>query len=555
MNRLLKLDFNERSDNDCRLSRDYAFNEPLWQYPDRSPLEQQIANNNGLDVSQVLCTNGGDEAIMILMRVIQESARLVLPLPAFSQYLWGVESWQLEAELIAPVNGLSIDIVRILKSIERQPPSITIITRPNNPTGELISLCSLTDILDAAKKNNSWVFLDEAYIEFSECLNTDYSQSTNSNNLLAKYDNLIILRTLSKAYGLAAIRLGYLLGSKKLIEQFRQRCMPFNISQPTIEIASRALSGNNRQEVNDYVIQIRKNREEITSWLETNKISVIPSQANFLLLSLPEQQAQAIQSFLKKNQILVRCFSDSSLKNCLRITIPFDIDRLMSLLQQSLTPKLICLDMDGVLIDTTNSYDLTIRETVKQLSGSTIEIREIEQLKASGGYNNDWVVTQKLLEDRGITIPFDMIVERFQDLYSGNNNDGFVANEIPLINPSLISRINAIKQSIFAVVTGRPTEEALNGCQLVQLSTTNIISLDDVDKPKPSPEGIIKLQQRFSSSSWMCGDNPDDMAAAKQSNCVAIGIGNKNAASLYRAGADIVLNSINDLEEWLCPLK
>ena len=558
MAKKLRLNFNERSDFISPIEKRYPFEQSLWQYPIRQPLEKLIADRFQLDPAQILCTNGGDEAIMILMRIIKESSQLILPLPAFSQYIWGIESWKLNTQLIQSNDDLTIDIDGTLSAINSiadtdvmAPSSVTIITRPNNPTGEMIAIETLTQIIEAAKNNGGWVFLDEAYIEFSDDAD-DHVEVTRS--LLAQFDNLVILRTLSKAYGLAGIRLGYLLGAESLISEFEKRCAPFNIAQPTLEIAAAALADDNQADVNDFCQKITSNRNQLFDWFIANKIPVLPSQANFLVLQLPNQQAAAIESFLAKNGILIRSFTSDDLSNCLRITIPYKIGQLQELLKQALKPDLICLDMDGVLIDTSGSYDATIIATVKQISGQIIEQSDIDNLKNSGGYNNDWVVSQKLLEECGFDLKLNEVIDVFQQLYLGESNDGFVSNETPLINSALI---NSIKQSssTFAIVTGRPLNEANAGKELINLSELDLISLDCVEQAKPSPEGIKRLQQKYSTMSWMCGDNPDDMQAAVASNSLAIGIRSTNKEPLYEAGADIVLNNINELEDWLCPLN
>jgi len=553
MDKILKLDFNERSDKLNPLVNEFNFADSLWQYPDRQPLEKKIAQMNDLSLNQVLCTNGGDEAIMILMRIINEGIKLILPLPAFSQYTWGIKSWQLTADVIQANDDLSINIEKTRQAIIENDRSVTVLTRPNNPTGESIAYDDLIGIIKLAKENNGWIFLDEAYIEFSD--ETSLAETLAAKKGLSQFDNLVVLRTFSKAYGLAGIRLGYLLGSELLIEQFRVRCMPFNLSASSIEIAKEALIKTNQLEMKSYCKQIKKNRKILFDWFISIDINVFSSQANFLLIKLPINQAKAIKSFLAKNNILIRSFDESELNNCLRITVPFNTEPLLNLLKQSLQPQLICMDMDGVLIDTSGSYDQCVLATVKQLSGKEIAIESVEALRRQGGFNNDWVLSKRLLDDLGFSFDLEQVTEIFQLLYLGKNNDGLVGNEKSIISSNLVSKIKQSNNTQFAVVTGRPRKEAISGQALVDLSKLELVSLDDVKQGKPSPEGIQKLQLKYSNSSWMCGDNPDDMQAAVSSNSLAIGIGESKVESLYQAGADIVLKDINELEKWLCPIK
>ncbi len=547
MKSILKLDFNERSDKLSDIVEQSSF-DGLWRYPQRESLEQKIASIEGLNANQVLCCNGGDEAIMILMRLIKETASIILPLPAFSQYTWGVESWNLDAQLVPAKVDLTIDIEAMLKAIKAKPKSIVVITRPNNPTGEKVERQKLFDLIEVAAANQSLVFLDEAYIEFSEDI-------IPAKQLLDQFDNLVILRTLSKAYGLAGIRLGYLLDSEKNLAEFKRRCMPFNVPQPSLQIAEQALEKANRDEVATYCQQIASNRRNLLDRLKAAGIETVTSEANFILFRVDSLQARAIKSFLAKNDILIRTFERGDLEGCVRVTIPYRLDKLMTLLQQALTPSLICFDMDGVLIDTSASYDQAVKATVEAISKKNITDEVIFSLRNSGGFNNDWVLSQALLKQLGHNESLEKVTEVFQTFYLGENFDGLMQNEKCLVNSQLVDYVNRATRCQFAVVTGRPRLEAEAGLKLIGFNNTPLISLDDVEQPKPSPEGVKKLQCQFSENSWMCGDNPDDMQAANGSNSLAIGIGKKNAEALYQAGADVVLENINQLESWLKPVR
>jgi len=558
----LKLDFNERSDFNNPILKDFKLDDSLWRYPDRQPLERRLAEINQLEPAQVVVTNGGDEAIMILMRQLAEAqrvnsplsgAKLILPLPAFSQYTFGIESWQLDAISIAPKEDLSINLDSLKKQILANPGSITLLTRPNNPSGELIHYAEVIELLEIIQQVDGYLWLDEAYIEFVDSSLTQNEKDIAS--LISQYNHLIILRTLSKAYGLAGIRLGYLLAQSSLINQFKKRCMPFNISAPSIQIALQVLQPAGLQERQSYCKKIAQNRQQLCQWLSQNKIDFLPTQANFVMLQLAQSQAQAVHTFLAKNKIFIRPFKQDYLQNCLRITIPYHLDKLMPLLAQALTPELICMDMDGVLIDTSQSYDAAIKQCVNHFSHQAVTQADIDQLRSLGGYNNDWVLTQQLLRQLGVEKDLAEVTDAFQALYLGDNNNGLILDEKSMITSSFVDKINQDEQRDFAIVTGRPRLEAKIGQGLVNLAQLSLMSLDDVKQGKPDPEGITQLQKRYSSSSWMCGDNPDDMQAAVASASMAIGIGIDKQQALYAAGADIVLPSINQIEEWLWPSK
>ena len=556
---MLKLDFNERSDYPGEWLKTIKLDtDSLWLYPKREVLESKLADYFSLSAENVFCSNGGDESIYILMRLIKEgcamaadvmaSGKLILPLPAFSQYTWGVKSWNIETVEIAPQENLSIDIDALKSAINSNPRSAVALTSPNNPTGESIATETLQQLLQLAADNQSWVFLDEAYIEFST--------QASAVNLLQRYNNLIILRTFSKAYGLAGIRLGYLLGNEQLLNSFRERAMPFNVPTPTLTIAEQALQPQAQQDMQRYTQAIKNNREQLCDWFRSVGITPIPAQGNFIFLKLTVELASLLTVYLKRNDILVRVFTESYLKGCVRITIPYNLQPLMDALAAIFDPELICFDMDGVLIDTSSSYDNAIKATVKEFIGVEITDAEINTLRSQGGFNNDWVLSQQLVRLNGKEIDLNTITQCFQSFYLGQNNDGYINNESIMVEQPLMNRLQSRQQSI-AIVTGRPGNEARLGTDNLGSAfdywrTATIVSDNDVQNSKPDPEGILGLKSKLNcKTSWMIGDTPDDMQAAIRSGSIAIGIGLENKQSLLQAGADLVIDTVNQLTDLL----
>ncbi|NVJ61365.1 MAG: aminotransferase class I/II-fold pyridoxal phosphate-dependent enzyme [Gammaproteobacteria bacterium] len=574
---MLKLDFNERSDYASEwLSKLELDATELWHYPDRTELESIIATHYSnsekaiLTEQNVFVSNGGDEAIFLLMRIIKESAKLILPLPAFSQYTWGLSSWSLDNIQIPANSDLSLDINSLKQVISKNKDSVVVITSPNNPTGEGIASSELIECLRLAKNNNSWVFLDEAYIEFSE--------QKSAINLLDQFDNLVILRTLSKAYGLAGIRLGYLIGGEALLNEFKQRAIPFNVPAPSLAIAKAAFSDDAQKDMQNYTTKIKQNRNQLSQWLIDNEIQPINSEANFIFFKLDSLRAEMVKNALLKLDISIRVFTESYLSGCLRITVPFQLELLLTALSNILTPKLLCFDMDGVLIDTSSSYDNAIKATVKEFTGQQVTDTAINDLRSQGGYNNDWVLTQALIaqiekesqslhSDSEVLVSpsIEKVTDCFQQFYLGDESQpGFIRNEQVLLSPitnQQLQRFCIQNKTSLAIVTGRPRDEAMMGQKAISQQhaewlAAKVVSDNDVEKSKPAPEGILKLKTFFdTSASWMFGDTPDDMQAAVNSGSVAIGIGNENRNSLIEAGADVVINDINDLQRLISTSK
>ena len=530
----LKLDFNERSDSTPDWLKQCSLDlKTLWKYPNKQNVETLIAKKFDTSADNVFLANGGDESIELLFKLCKLSNQSVLlPLPAFSQYTHQLEIWNIENTLIESLPDLSIEVEAIINNLK--PNQWLILTRPNNPTGECINDEVLTKLIETAKSIGAFVFLDEAYIEF-------YQNNTEINYALI-FDNVVTLRTFSKAYGLAGARLGYLLGSIDLIKQFKKIGMPFNINQLSLQLAQLALE--NTTEVNNYCTKITANRNEIFTYLRSVNVEVYDGKGNFLLFKVNPKLKILLKLFMSKNGIKIKT-SLNNLPNWIRITIPENIKQLTEVLKSVFQPGILGFDMDGVLIDTSKSYDACIIKTVEKFTGIVVDTFQIINLREKGGYNNDWKLTQALIKASGSDIEYSDIVKQFQDYYQDLKQ-----LETNLLNKKSINTFFN-KNYTTAIITGRPKPEAVDGLKQLNINPDFIISADDVSQQKPSPQGINRLQSTVNKNRmWYCGDTVDDMQAGVASGCVCIGIGD-NADNLYLAGADIVLNNINELGELL----
>ncbi|MBL4661250.1 MAG: aminotransferase class I/II-fold pyridoxal phosphate-dependent enzyme [Alcanivoracaceae bacterium] len=537
---MLKLDFNERADSIPQWLNKFSVDvSQLWKYPNRQEVEGLIAKKYNTTAAHVFLSNGGDESIELLFKMCKLNKQSVLlPTPAFSQYTHNLKVWNIDNITIDGLKNLSIDVATIKQNLQAN--QWLILTRPNNPTGECISDDALIDLIKTAKVQGTNVFLDEAYVEF-------FLENSPIEYALI-FDNVISLRTFSKAYGLAGARLGYLLGSEKLIKQFKQIAMPFNVNNLSLQLVKQALK--NTAEMRGYCTKIANNRNEIYTFLQSRNIETCDGKGNFLLFKVKPKVQPLLASFMQKNDIQIKT-QVNDLPNWVRITIPENIELLKEVLQTVFKPEILGFDMDGVLLDTSQSYDACISKTVEHFSKTTVSTANIIKLREKGGFNNDWDLSQGLILQAGFKVKFDDIVAKFQQYYNGDGNiKGLKQNEISLISKQNIN-IYFNNSYTTAIITGRPRAEAITGVKQLNIKTDYIISADDVSEQKPSPPGINRLKSNSNKTRmWFCGDTVDDMHAGQASNCVCIGIG-ENAENLYAAGADIVLNNINELEELL----
>lgn len=555
----LKLDFNERADRfPAWLDISKLSPQNYWRYPDQTELKQQMSNQFGLLPEQIMVTNGGDEAIEIMFKVASlEQMELIIPMPAFSQYLSGIKVWNSKAQLIPAQDNQSIKLEASLRALTRN--SILVLTSPNNPTGETLALDVIRDACRKAKEKGAEVFLDQAYIEFT-------GQAEQSLSLLEEFDNLILLRTLSKAYGLAGIRCGYLLGSQSFIKRFTDRKMPFNVPRPTLEIARQAFSPEAQNDVADFCQQIANNRDQLVQFLRQRGLNVLDSEANFILIIDAPDRLQLIKAACELNNIQIKTdlvgleLDKQGLpeQSAIRIAIPYELQPLRQALSLALQPELICFDMDGVLIDTSKSYDAAIKQTVEYFVGAQPAQQAIDTLRSRGGFNNDWVLTYELIkQNTDDAVPeYEQVVEQFQSLYLGSDADaGLNQLEEAILTAELCTQIfvQNSKSIKTAVVTGRPRGEAEIGLGLLGIRNTFLVSDCDVIESKPAPDGINQCKAYYGATyCWMLGDTPDDIQAAKAAGALAIGVSTKeNELNLYQAGADLVVASVNELERLL----
>ena len=285
----------------------------LNRYPDtlQIAVKEKLGKIKGLPIENIFLGNGSDEAIDIIFRAFCYPGKdnvIVCP-PTYGMYQVsanindvGVIKVPLKPETF------ELDTDNILKAVNANT-KLIFICSPNNPTGTEVKLESVKKILE---NFNGIVVVDEAYINFA-------SYRTFILELL-KYPNLVILQTLSKAWGLAGLRVGMAFASRDIIDIFNKIKPPYNISLVSQKLAAGAL--DNISQVNDWIKQIVNEREKLVAELSKLPfvIKVYPSEASFILVKTTD--AKRIYNHLVKSQIVIRDRSNVELcEGCLRITI------------------------------------------------------------------------------------------------------------------------------------------------------------------------------------------------------------------------------------------
>ena len=288
------------------------FNQPLNRYPDplQKKLKKRISELYRVDENRIFLGNGSDEAIDLLFRAFcepgKDRALSIEPSYGMYQVCADIQGVELDKALLNP--DLTLNKENITKEIKRES-KLLFFCSPNNPGANLLDK---ELILDICSSFNGLVVVDEAYVEFSG--------SVGLLGQLADYPNLIVLRTFSKSWGMAGIRLGMAFGSPDLIDILTNIKYPYNLNTLTQEYALKKLEDTGRRdEWIKTIIGERKLMEEFLSQRSfVNKI--FPSDANFLLVKV--KNADELYSFLKKLNIIIRNRSKLILcEECLRFTI------------------------------------------------------------------------------------------------------------------------------------------------------------------------------------------------------------------------------------------
>ncbi len=244
-----------------------------------------------------------------------------------------------------------------------------------------------------------------------------------------------------------------------------------------------------------------------------------------------------------------------------KASMPVDIKFMKNTPNKKEAVKAILFDMDGVLVDVTNSYRKAIQETVGVFTGKKAILKEIQDLKQQGGYNNDWDLTETIINSRGKTPSKKEIIEKFQQFYLGcEGKKGLIENEKWLLSVELLEKLRS--KYILGIVTGRPRQEAHYILEKYQVKSffNVVIAMEDypAEKAKPDPLPIeIALNKLGNPQAIYVGDSVDDIIAAKRACVKPVGCIPPNTDIhklknlLQMQGAEIILDNINDLNHIL----
>jgi histidinol-phosphate aminotransferase len=540
---IMKLDFNENligpSPKVIEAIRKIDA-EKVKFYPAYQTLTSALSKYNFVDGDMVLPTNGADEALCYIVNTFVESdENIVTASPYFLMNKIYARIPDAQIKEIEYTDKWEYPIYDVLSAIDDKT-KLIIVTTPNSPTGELISDENLQKIIDNSK--NALVMIDETYATYA---GKSYA------HLAKKYNNVAVIKSMSKDFALAGLRLGYIISDKQNINYIRAIASPCNVNAIASTAAIAALADTNHLEM--VKREIKKSKEYLINEL-SDIATVYPSETNFLLVDFGEK-ATAIYERLLMNGIKTKMHTDGILKNHFRLTVP-PLAQAKKLVEIIKVKNLIVFDMDGVLIDVGESYRLAVKKTYEYLSGKELQLETIQEAKNLGGLNNDWDLTEYLLNQSGVEMDKRIIIDKFQEFYFGENGEGLIQNEQLLICKNILKSL--AKDHQLSVFTGRPKKEAIFSLEHFGIKHlfSEIITMDDLDDDlqKPNPYGLFMIMSKLKpKNTFYLGDTIDDMQAAMGAKIHGIGVlppqdKSKELKKLLKSkGAMIVLNSVNEI--------
>jgi histidinol-phosphate aminotransferase len=313
-NELIKLNQNENPfdlPEDLKRELLEGFFKIQWnRYPDVLPTEliHSLSQSLNHPAEGIIAANGSNELMYtILMAIVGKGTKVLIPSPTFFLYEKIVQVLEGNVVGVTMKSDLSFDVDKIIAVANQQSVSLIILNSPNSPTGQSLPISEVERILN---HTDAIVLVDEAYIEFSG--------KPSAQSLLKKYDTLIVLRTFSKAFSLAGLRIGYLLAQPALCAEIMKPKIPFTVNNLSQYVAVQLLQ--RKELIRKRIEYIKDQKEKLFKNLDKiNGVSVFPSDTNFLIFKLQSDAKVLFEKLLFENVLIRDVSSYPMLNNALRV--------------------------------------------------------------------------------------------------------------------------------------------------------------------------------------------------------------------------------------------
>jgi histidinol-phosphate aminotransferase len=298
------------------------------RYPDplQLAIKEQLADIKSCSIDQIFLGNGSDEAIDLIMRMTCQSGvhNIILCPPTYGMYEVSASINHIEQRKVSLTKNYQLDVEGILQKVDHNT-RLLFLCSPNNPTGNKLNRSDIYMLIESFK--SGFIIIDEAYIDFSDEPSFILE--------LAKYPQVIVMQTLSKAYGLASLRLGMAFAHPSIISLLNKIKPPYNIGGATQEIVYKALSNTSFKEESVKTILSERNRLINSLQNISEVIQIYPSDANFILVHF--KRANELFNYLIDSKVITRNRSSVTLcEDSIRITVGIseENDKLVHIINQ-----------------------------------------------------------------------------------------------------------------------------------------------------------------------------------------------------------------------------
>lgn len=344
--------------------------------PDAADLRHALARKLGVQANEIVVGSGSAELISLLVRRFcghDKGSEVLTFTPSYPLYCHEAQALRIPCTEIPLTSGYRIDLEALQREL-RPSTRLCFICNPNNPTGTYLTSAELEQVLDSLPAHVT-VVVDEAYIEYVTA-----PDCADAVSLLARYSNLVVLRTFSKAYGLASVRIGYMIAQRHLIEQLLEVKQPYNVNQLAQVAALAALEDDHFLQTTLQATQDGKTKLEQA--LHKIGVQYWPSQGNFLLLDAGGYSADDVHTYLLANNILVRRAD----QHTLRLTIGPDEHQLylLQMLQELLHPSRVYASQPLLAQVLDLGYEVQEQPEEATVSAHDLLIKATEQTDAEG---------------------------------------------------------------------------------------------------------------------------------------------------------------------------
>jgi histidinol-phosphate aminotransferase len=536
----IRLDFNENTTGFPWAYSEDTPGELLTAYPEYDRFLEAIAQAWNVPTDRLLLTNASDEALFVIAFTFIEPGQdtAITAAPTFAlipHYLKLVQSKLIEVPI---TDDLEYDTPAIEAQL-RQGVKLAMFASPDNPVGCLLPLDKVRDW--CARFPETLFVMDEAYAEFS---------GVSALPLVDEFANLLVTRTFSKAWGLAGLRLGAIIGRPELIDYLKRVRSPYSVNAYALHMAIRMLPRYDEIKAEAQVVMQRKAR--IVETVRNRGYRVVAGHANFFMMAVGFE-AKAFCEFFRERGILLRDRSSMhKLEGMVRISTgsEAEMQQFLDVLDAWRQSRALIFDMDGTLVDTSASFDATVAAMVEKYSGQPLQNGELKALRGEGGFNDDWDATVELLRRRGVQKTYDEISIEATALYLSLAPQ----TETWLVPPETLGELK--RRHRLAVATGRFRSEY----DPIWKDRFNplfeqVVCQDDCPaaQKKPQPDLLLAALQKMGATGGVyVGNSVDDMQAAKAAGLRRIAVTTTHDAELLRAaGAEVIIDSLEKLGDFV----